>query len=76
MVTKHPGCQDCPACVSMQEMYGTCEYVAQTIRCTCNVIAYRKNLGKRRRSTQTFLQTETTERARFRYWMKRMREEK
>jgi hypothetical protein len=75
MVEKHPGCQDCDNCVAMQELYGTCEYVAQTERCECDLILLRKQLGRRKKNEQSLLQTESTDRVRYRYWLNKMRED-
>lgn len=69
LVTRHEGCRDCDACKRMQDLYGTCEYVGETERCECKLRRYRENLGKRRKSVQTYLQTDSTAWTRYRYWL-------
>lgn len=67
------GCQACDACLRMQEMHGTCVYVAQTVRCTCDQKRSMAQLGKRKRNTQSTLITESTDRVRLAYWRQWMR---
>lgn len=76
VVIKHEGCQDCPACTRMQEMYGTCEYVGGTDRCECASIEYRKNLGNRTKNEQGILQTGSTDAVRYRYWKRWLQDQK
>lgn len=62
------GCQECPACLRMQEMHGTCVYVAQTRRCTCDQKRSLAQLGRRRKNEQSTLSTSSTDRVRLAYW--------
>lgn len=74
---RHDGCRDCPACVRMQAMYGTCEYVGETHRCECPQRRSRERLFQRRRGTrQTVLQSDSTERTRVRYWFDYLRQQR
>jgi hypothetical protein len=56
---------DCVVCVSLQERFGTCEYMHQAnpSRCTCWMTAPRVKTN-----VQSVLQTASTDRARLRYW--------
>lgn len=67
------GCHACDACLEMQEMYGTCIYVAKTVRCTCDQKRRLAQLGKRKRNTQSTLNTKSTDRVRLAYWRQWMR---
>lgn len=64
------GCQACDACLRMQEMHGSCVYVAQTHRCTCAQKRSMAQLGKRKRNVQSTLETTSTDRVRLAYWRK------
>lgn len=73
----HPGCMDCDACRRMQEMYGTCEYIGETERCTCSVLRAQKNLIERRtESKQSVLRSESTTIVRYRYWLRYLEEQR
>ena len=76
-VEKHPGCMDCDACLRMQDMYGTCEYIGETERCTCSVKRTQQRLLERKTEfKQAVLKSESTDRVRVRYWMRYMREQR
>ena len=57
---------DCVVCVGLLERFGTCEYMHQANpgACTCRFTAPRE-----KRNVQTVLQTSSTVRTRYRYWM-------
>ena len=61
---------DCVACEGLIQKFGTCEYMHQAnpSRCTCKFTALRS-----RENVQSVLQSESTDRARIRYWMKWLR---
>jgi hypothetical protein len=63
---------DCCVCLSLQERFGTCEYMHQANpgACTCRLF-----VPKQKTSVQTVLQTESTDRSRYVYWMKWSRTE-
>jgi hypothetical protein len=69
------GCRGCPACIRMQNMHGTCEYVAKTERCTCDRLLNMEQLGRRTKNVQTFLKTDSTDRVRLAYWRRWMNDE-
>jgi hypothetical protein len=54
----------------MQNMHGTCEYVAKTERCTCDRLLNMEQLGRRTKNVQSTLKTESTDRVRLRYWIR------
>lgn len=57
---------DCHVCVGLKEKFGTCEYMHQAnpSRCTCWMTAK----PKVKKNIQTVLKTDSTDRARLRYW--------
>ena len=69
IIQRHENCRDCDACVRMQNMFGTCEYIGETLRCTCDEKRARERLGTRRKSVQTVLDSESTAYVRYRYWL-------
>lgn len=73
----HLECMNCDACRRMQEMYGTCEYIGETERCTCSVLRAQKNLIERRtESKQSVLRSESTTIVRYRYWLRYLEEQR
>lgn len=76
MTTRHEGCRDCSACLRMQEMYGTCEYIGETHRCECAIARSRERLLEKPEPKQTVLKSESTTRTRIAYWMNYMREQR
>lgn len=72
---EHEGCRGCDACVRMQEIHGTCEYVAQTERCTCDQKRAMEELGNRTKNVQNTLKTSSTDRVRLAYWRRWMKAE-
>lgn len=63
---------DCSVCLSLQDKFGTCEYMHQVnpSRCTCVLFK-----TKAKKNVQSVLQTNSTEGARLRYWRQWMKTE-